>query len=108
MNKYQLEKYFLYNSATGEMIEFPIQDNWEVARNLAVEHALEMKEDSKASEPYEGIQLTLELFELVGNIPRVFRILTGSKMHSKEILKALDSEREIYDGAGIEVHEMIT
>lgn len=93
---------------TSETLEFSLQGNWETARGLAVEHAVEMKEQSAEEETYSGIQLTLELVELDGSIPRALKVLTGAKMHSEDILKALDSEREIYEGAGIEVQEMVT
>ncbi len=44
MVKYQLEKYVLYNNLTGEMEEFLILNDWESARHLAVERAIEMRD----------------------------------------------------------------
>lgn len=55
MLKYQLEKYILHNSITGEMLAFPLLGNWETARGLAVESAVEMKEQSSNMEAYFGI-----------------------------------------------------
>jgi hypothetical protein len=108
MIKYRLERYTLFNDLTGEQEEFPIYNSWEIARNLAIERAIEMKDAGPKSDPYSGIQLVLELFDLGENVPRAFKILTGARMYSEEILKALDSEREIIEYAGFEVDVMIT
>jgi hypothetical protein len=108
MKKYQLEKYVLHNGLTGELEEFPIGNDCESARHLAIERAVEMKEFGPKTAPYQSIELTLELVDLIANTPRVFKVLTGSKMHTEDILRALDSEREIIEDAGLDVEVMVT
>lgn len=108
MKKYRLEKYILHNALTGELEEFPIGNDLESARHVAIERAVEMKEFGPRATPYLGIELNLELVDIIANTPRVFTVLTGSKMHTEDILKALDSEREIIEDAGFDVEVMVT
>jgi hypothetical protein len=108
MKEYRLEKYVLFNGLTGEMKEFSLIHTWETQRKSAIKYALEMRDEGPELEPYKGIELSLEILYNGEDETRAFKILTGSKMHTEDILTALETERVIIEGAGFEVETQPT
>ena len=108
MIKYELRKYLLHNSQTSEMEEYVVSNSWETARAHIVQRALEMREESQEEDTYLGIQLGLEILDLSVNQVRFFKVLTGDRMPTQEILKHLDAEREILQDCGFDLETIET
>lgn len=97
--------YRVVNTRTGESARF-VGDAWLESRERAVEFAGKLK--AAADGDYRGITLLLEYPLSDGDHAELAShpILTGERMSSAEILKALHEEWEILDQFGFEFAEM--
>lgn len=99
--------YIVENTNTGETTNFPCRD-WLAARENAVGLAVELKRTSEEKDGYRGIRLVLEYSPGTKEAAvSLHEILTGEKMPSEEILKALHTEAEILEQCGKEFEVMV-